>query len=68
MKRLERNRHGGREAKMLGENDDVVRIMTIHKSKGLEFPIVFLCGTHGQFNIKDTGQKIVYDQIGRAHV
>ncbi|MCC8169997.1 MAG: helicase-exonuclease AddAB subunit AddA, partial [Oscillospiraceae bacterium] len=31
-------------AKMIGENHDVVRIMTIHKSKGLEFPIVFLAG------------------------
>ena len=29
------------EAHMLGENDDVVRIMTVHKSKGLEFPVVF---------------------------
>ncbi|WP_167511245.1 helicase-exonuclease AddAB subunit AddA [Pseudobutyrivibrio xylanivorans] len=31
-------------AKTVGENDDAVRIMTIHKSKGLEFPIVFVCG------------------------
>ena len=30
-------------AKILGENEDVVRIMSIHKSKGLEFPVVFLC-------------------------
>ena len=29
-------------AKVLGENEDVVRIMSIHKSKGLEFPVVFL--------------------------
>ena len=29
------------EAHVLGENDDVVRIMTVHKSKGLEFPVVF---------------------------
>ena len=29
--------------KYLGENEDVVRIMSIHKSKGLEFPVVFLC-------------------------
>ena len=37
---------GATEAKLIGENDDVVRIMTIHKSKGLEFPVVFLsqCG------------------------
>lgn len=31
-------------AKLIGENHDVVRIMTIHKSKGLEFPVVFLAG------------------------
>lgn len=31
-------------AKTVGENDNAVRIMTIHKSKGLEFPIVFVCG------------------------
>ena len=31
-------------ARVIGEKDDVVRIMSIHKSKGLEFPIVFLCG------------------------
>ena len=31
--------------KLLGENDNVIRIMSIHKSKGLEFPVVFLCGT-----------------------
>ena len=37
-------------AKILGENEDVVRIMSIHKSKGLEFPIVFLCGTGKNFN------------------
>ena len=29
------------EADIIGENEDVVRLMTIHKSKGLEFPVVF---------------------------
>ena len=33
------------EAKVIGENEDVVRVMTIHKSKGLEFPIVILADT-----------------------
>ena len=37
-------------AKIIGEQDDVVRIMSIHKSKGLEFPIVFLANTNKQFN------------------
>ncbi len=40
-------------AKLIGENEDVVRIMSIHKSKGLEFPVVFLCGTEKQFNMMD---------------
>lgn len=41
------------EADVLDENANVVRIMTIHKSKGLEFPICFLCGVHKQFNMQD---------------
>ena len=40
-------------AKIIGENDDVVRIMSIHKSKGLEFPVVFLANTNKQFNMQD---------------
>ena len=41
-------------AKIIGENHDVVRIMTIHKSKGLEFPVVFLVGT-GKKSMKSGG-------------
>ena len=40
-------------AKIIGENDDVIRIMSIHKSKGLEFPIVFLVNSNKQFNEQD---------------
>ena len=40
-------------AKLIGENEDVIRIMSIHKSKGLEFPVVFLCNTSKQFNMND---------------
>ena len=40
-------------AKMIGENDNVVRIMTIHKSKGLEFPVVFLARATTKFNKRD---------------
>jgi len=46
-------------AKTLGEKDDVVRIMSIHKSKGLEFPIVFVCGTGKGFNLTDTTKDIL---------
>jgi ATP-dependent helicase/nuclease subunit A len=41
------------EARTIGENEDVVRIMTIHKSKGLEFPVVFVAGLGKQFNTLD---------------
>ena len=49
-------------AKIIGENDDVVRIMSIHKSKGLEFPVVFLCGTAKRFNMKDLNENILMHQ------
>lgn len=42
------------EARALSEQEDVVRIMTIHKSKGLEFPVVFIAGLNKKFNLKDT--------------
>jgi ATP-dependent exoDNAse (exonuclease V) beta subunit len=40
-------------AKILSENDNVVRIMSIHKSKGLEFPVVILSGCGKKFNLQD---------------
>ncbi|MBQ8299040.1 MAG: helicase-exonuclease AddAB subunit AddA [Clostridia bacterium] len=46
----------------LSENDDVVRIMSIHKSKGLEFPIVILSGTSKKFNNKDMRNPIICHQ------
>lgn len=48
------------EASIVGENEDTVRIMSIHKSKGLEFPIVFLCGMAKQFNKQDTRSRVVF--------
>ncbi|MGN0349210.1 MAG: helicase-exonuclease AddAB subunit AddA [Roseburia sp.] len=47
------------EADMVGENEDVVRIMSIHKSKGLEFPVVFVCGLGKNFNRRDTRSRMV---------
>ena len=49
-------------AKIIGENENVVRIMSIHKSKGLEFPVVILAGTGKQFNFQDLNGKILLDQ------
>lgn len=47
------------EADMAGEQDDVVRIMSIHKSKGLEFPIVFVSGLGKNFNRQDVRNRMV---------
>lgn len=49
-------------AKTLGENEDVVRIMSIHKSKGLEFPVVILAGCGKQFNLMDLNRRILYHE------
>ncbi|MDR3594889.1 helicase-exonuclease AddAB subunit AddA [Clostridium sp.] len=52
-------------AKILGENEDVVRIMSIHKSKGLEFPVVFLCGMSKNFNLMDLNKNMIFhDDLG----
>ncbi|MBP3489745.1 MAG: helicase-exonuclease AddAB subunit AddA [Roseburia sp.] len=47
------------EADMTSENEDVVRIMSIHKSKGLEFPVVFVCGLGKRFNRQDVRSRMV---------
>lgn len=47
------------EADLVGENEDVVRIMSIHKSKGLEFPIVFVSGLGKSFNRQDSRSRMV---------
>lgn len=49
------------EASTVGEEDNTVRIMSIHKSKGLEFPIVFLAGLGKKFNKQDVYGKILID-------
>ncbi|MEL7567304.1 MAG: helicase-exonuclease AddAB subunit AddA [Dehalobacterium sp.] len=49
-------------AKILGENNNVVRIMSIHKSKGLEFPVVILSGCGKKFNLQDLSGKILLHQ------
>ena len=49
------------EAELLDENADVVRIMSIHKSKGLEFPITFVAGLSKRFNMQDVNQSLIVD-------
>lgn len=47
------------EANMEDEQSDTVRIMTIHKSKGLEFPIVIVAGMGKRFNLQDARSSVV---------
>lgn len=47
------------EAKLTGEGDNTVKIMSIHKSKGLEFPIVFVAGMGKNFNNQDSRSKLL---------
>lgn len=49
-------------ARALGEQEDVVRIMTIHSSKGLEFPIVFCAALSKPFNTRDLYKKYLFDK------
>ncbi|MCM1386590.1 MAG: helicase-exonuclease AddAB subunit AddA [Bacillus sp. (in: Bacteria)] len=49
------------EANLQDENADVVRIMSIHKSKGLEFPICFVAGLAKSFNMRDAAEHLVMD-------
>lgn len=49
-------------ARALGEQEDVVRIMTIHSSKGLEFPVVFIAGMARQFNMMDLRKPQMLDK------
>ncbi len=48
------------EASVAGENENTIRIMSVHKSKGLEFPIVILGGAAKRFNQQDSRSRIVF--------
>jgi len=45
-----------------GESDDVVRVMSVHKSKGLEFPVVFVAGLGNKFNLRDLSAHVLVHQ------
>ena len=53
-----RARGDGEDAHLLGENDDVVRLMTVHKSKGLEFPVVFGAGMNRRYNSRAASEAL----------
>ncbi|MEK3887430.1 helicase-exonuclease AddAB subunit AddA [Bacillus sp. FSL K6-3431] len=62
---IERMRERGNDlgsARALGEQEDVVRIMTIHSSKGLEFPVVFVAGIARKFNMMDINSSYLFDK------
>lgn len=64
---LEQSRTDLSAASILGEADDVVRIMSIHKSKGLEFPVVILANAGRSFNMQDLmGEVLLHRQYGFA--
>ncbi len=67
MDRLQKYNVDYGEAELVSENANVVRIMTIHKSKGLEFPVVFLCGTAKRFHHADERkQMLLHPKLGVA--
>lgn len=61
VEQLERYEVDYGEADVLDENADVVRIMSIHKSKGLEFPVCFVSGLSKRFNMQDTTKRLIAD-------
>ena len=52
------------QVSLIGENDDVVRIMTIHKSKGLEFPMVIVAGLGKKFNTTSRAPIDIHKNVG----
>lgn len=46
-------------ARTLSESENVVRVMTVHKSKGLEFPVVFVAGLGKKFNLQDLRENVI---------
>lgn len=62
LEKLEEKNQDLGAARPLGEKEDVVRIMSIHKSKGLEFPIVILAGLGRRFNIQDLREDVLLDK------
>ncbi|MFA1818980.1 helicase-exonuclease AddAB subunit AddA [Virgibacillus oceani] len=67
IERMEENNDDLGAARALSEQEDVVRIMTIHKSKGLEFPVVILGAMDKQFNLMDLNQQyLLHKEMGFA--
>jgi len=57
---------GGDSPTVLSPREDVVRVMTIHKSKGLEFPVVFVMGLEGSLNRRQNSALTMHPRLGVA--
>jgi ATP-dependent helicase/nuclease subunit A len=65
IERLQSEQNDLGTARALGENEDVVRIMSVHKSKGLEFPVVFVGGLGNKFNLQDLSRDLlIHKELG----
>ena len=51
------------EVSLYNEAEDIVRVTTIHKSKGLEYPVVFVCGLGKQFNLQDQNSAVTLHPV-----
>ncbi|MEG0377497.1 MAG: helicase-exonuclease AddAB subunit AddA, partial [Eubacterium sp.] len=60
VERMKKHRYDLSPPSILSEQENVVRIMTIHKSKGLEFPVVFLSGVGKRFNKRSNSGRILF--------
>lgn len=54
------------EARALAEDEDVVRVTTVHKSKGLQYPVVFVAGAGNRFGAARDGLLALHDGLGAA--
>ncbi|WP_434075119.1 UvrD-helicase domain-containing protein [Moorella naiadis (nom. illeg.)] len=67
IERLQQNEGDLGTARALGENEDVVRVMSIHKAKGLEFPVVIVADLGHAFNLRDlSGDVLLHGHLGLA--
>lgn len=62
IEKIQRNDNDSGAAKILSENENLVKILSIHKSKGLEFPVVFVAGLGKKFNRRDLASRVLLHQ------